>query len=99
MFEPNPNCYPFLEQIPEVKTGTVKLHKGGWATSNSFVKFYGLDDAEGGALSQGGSTSIEHNSKFYAGSDSKSIEVEIFDFSQYLAEQKDSYDKIFVKWI
>jgi len=97
MFEPNPNCYPFLEEIPAVKSGKVKLNKGGIGREDSHVNFYGLDDSEGGILSQGGSTNIEHNSKFYSGSEPKSIEVKIFNFSEYLQRQSALYDKILVK--
>jgi FkbM family methyltransferase len=97
MFEPNPNCYPFLKAIPEVKNGKVKLNEGGVGTEDSFVKFYGLNESEGGILSQGGSVNVDHNSNFYKGSESKAIEVKIFNFSDYLQKKSCVYDKIIVK--
>ncbi|MDB3936578.1 FkbM family methyltransferase [bacterium] len=97
MFEPNFNCYSFLEEIPAVKSGKVKLNKGGIGTDDSLVNLYGLDDPERGPLSQGGSTNIAHNSKFYSSSEAKSIEVKVFNFSEYLQGKSALYDKILVK--
>ena len=97
LFEPNPNCHKLLEEIADVKSGKVKLNKGGIGIKDEQVKFYGLDDSEGGIFSQGGSVQIDHNLKFYDKSQRNFIEVTIFNFSGYLEEKAKKYDKIIVK--
>lgn len=97
LFEPNPNCHPYLETIEANASGVVKLFKAGVGTTNGTAKFYGLADSEGGKLSHGGSINREHNSSWYTASEKEAIEVEIIDFSTYLAAQSKQYRQIVVK--
>lgn len=97
LFEPNPNCHPFLEKIVAHSDGKVRLNKVGAGTEDCVLNFYGLDDAEGGELSQGGSIVKVHNSDRYAASDRKAIEVQVIDFATYLTDKRREFEKIVVK--
>ena len=97
LFEPNPNCLPYLEEVKKNSAEKVQLFPFGLGTENTKTKFYGLDDAEGGPLSQGGSIVKDHLSSMYTASDDVAIAIEIIDFSEYLTEQSNKYDFIVVK--
>ena len=96
LFEPNPNCYEHLMQIPTVRSGSVKVHNVGVGATSGKFKFYGLAEDEGGKVSQGGSIVRDHNS-WYSASVKESMDVEIIRFSEYLIEKSKSYKKIIVK--
>ncbi len=97
LFEPNPNCIQHLQTLDCVASGRVKLNPFGIGTKDGVVKFFGTDQDEGGALSQGGSIVQAHNSNHYSAKDETAIEVNIIDFPKYLAQQSSHYDKIIVK--
>lgn len=97
LFEPNPNCVEKLRELDEVKSGEVTLHPVGVGAKEGLFDFFGLDDAEGGKHSQGGSIVQEHNSDRYNSSTDKSIRVRIINFSSYLAEKSAKYDRIICK--
>ncbi len=97
LFEPNPNCIEHLRNLPSVANGNVTLNQFGIGTQDGVVKFFGTDSTEGGSLSQGGSIIQTHNSNHYSASHETAIEVQIIDFSKYLAEKASHYDKIIVK--
>lgn len=62
LFEPNPNCLPFLKKIASQTKRNIELFPYGIGSKNAEVYFYGLTSSEGGYLSQGGSTEKHHNS-------------------------------------
>jgi FkbM family methyltransferase len=97
LFEPNPNCIQNLQTLDCIANGKVKLNPFGIGNQDGVVKFFGTDQDEGGALSQGGSIVKSHNSNHYSTSEETAIEVKIIDFSNYLAEKSSHYDKIIVK--
>ncbi len=97
LFEPNPNCFAHLHKLNDVINGKVKLNPFGIGTEDGDVKFFGLDQAEGGALSQGGSIVKSHNSNHYSASDASSIDVKLVDFSKYLQSKASQFNKIIVK--
>lgn len=97
MFEPNPYCLAELEKLSVVKSGKVTLHGVGVGASAGSFKFYGLDDSEGGKYSQGGSIVEAHNSDSYVPSNDSALDVEVINFSEYLSNKSQSYEKIVVK--
>lgn len=97
LFEPNPNCIPFLEEIQASSRRAIEVFNKGIGTAEGSFKFYGLADDEGGALSQGGSISKAHNSSLYAANDDTAIDVDVIDFSDYLQRASEKYDQIIVK--
>jgi FkbM family methyltransferase len=97
LFEPNPNCLAHLQSLDCVINCKVKLNPFGIGTEDGFVKFFGLDSTEGGALSQGGSIVKTHNSNHYSASDASSIDVKIVDFVKYLEIKSSQFNKIIVK--
>lgn len=97
LFEPNPNCFTALQKITEQLGGRATLYPVGVGTRNEKVPFYGLDETEGGALSEGGSVNANHNAEWYSTNAEKAVTVEIIDFAAYLQEQAARYEKIIVK--
>ncbi len=97
MFEPNPNCADLLRTKQYVSSGRVKLHQIGVGLKSEKVKFYGLQNEEGGSLSQGGSIIKNHNSNYYSAKDENSIEVDILDFRKFLYKKRHDYSSIVVK--
>jgi FkbM family methyltransferase len=97
LFEPNPNCVKKLEQLDDIVTGRAVLHAVGAGNEEGSFEFYGLDNSEGGEYSQGGSIIKEHNSGWYTSSKDKAIKVKVIDFSSYLENKSEMFDKIIVK--
>jgi len=97
LFEPNPFCCNELKKIPEIASGKVKLHNSGVGLKSGHVNFYGLNDNEGGRFSQGGSIVKHHNSRWYKSTKSKSIKVNIINFSNYLISKSKKFNRILVK--
>lgn len=97
LFEPNPNCLDELKKLPSVIEGKVILHQVGVGAQAGSFKFYGLASNEGGEHSQGGSIVKDHNSDMYKASEEDAIDVEVINFSNYLKEKRDKFDKIVVK--
>jgi FkbM family methyltransferase len=97
LFEPNPNCVTKLEQLDDIVKGRVVLHAVGVGNEEGSFEFYGLDKSEGGEYSQGGSIIKEHNSGWYTSSKDKAIKVKVIDFSSYLENKSEMFDKIIVK--
>lgn len=97
LFEPNPNCVKKLEQLDDIVTGRAVLHAVGAGNEEGSFEFYGLDSSEGGEYSQGGSIIKEHNSGWYTSSKDKAIKVKVIDFSSYLENKSEMFDKIIVK--
>lgn len=99
LFEPNPNCIPFLEN--EIQTlGTqcaAHLNQAAVGTSYETLKFYGIDESEGGKLSDGGTTLKKGNSKKVEHSDSRSIDVASIDFADFIEKKSQTYSKIVIK--
>ena len=97
LFEPNPNCVKQLEQLDDILAGRAALHPVGVGKEKGSFDFYGLDNSEGGEYSQGGSIIKEHNSSWYTSSKDKAIKVKVIDFSSYLKDKSEMFDKIIVK--
>ena len=97
LFEPNPFCCNELKKLPEVKSGKVTLKNYGVGISSGTYNLYGLDSSEGGKLAQGGSIVKEHNSDLYKVLEDKAIKVNVINFSKYLINKADKYEKIIVK--
>ncbi len=97
MFEPNPNCILRLQEQAFIKSGKVILHIAAVGTQSGVVKFYGLDNSESGETALGGSIIQGHNSKYYAAREDKSIEVQLIDFSKFIEQKVQIYDRIVVK--
>ncbi len=97
LFEPNPNCYPYLEEIEQHSDKRMVLHKCGVGTLDGTLSFYGLGDRQGGKISQGGSISKLHNSNWYVANEETAIQVGIINFSNYLVEQSRHFVQIVVK--
>ncbi len=98
LFEPNPNCLPFLEKIKVELNHNIVIHSKALSDHNGFLKFYGLSEPKsGGALSQGGSILPEHNSGTYASDENAAIEVEAIDFAEFLKGKIDVYRTIVIK--
>lgn len=97
LFEPNPNCQIILNGLIAETSKRIKLFDTGISTFDGEVKFYGLSENEGGALSEGGSIKSDHNSGWYKASEEDAITVKVIDFDRYLREQKQVFDKIVVK--
>ena len=97
LFEPNPFCCDELKKIPEIKSGKVILHDIGVGVSSGRYNLYGLDSKEGGRFAQGGSVIKEHNSDLYEVIEDNAIKINLIDFSAYLAEASNKYEKIIVK--
>lgn len=97
LFEPNPNCLEHLEMLDDVANGKVTLHPWGVGMSEGWFDFYGLHEDEGGKFSQGGSFVREHNSDRYKSSQEAAIKVRVINFSSYLEEKSNDFDRIIVK--
>ncbi len=97
LFEPNPNCLEHLKKLDDVVNGKTKLHPVGVGVSDGSFDFYGLRNDEGGKYSQGGSIVKEHNSSWYDASKDNLIKVKIINFSSYLKEKSNEFDRIIVK--
>ena len=97
LFEPNPNCVKKLEQLDDIVAGRAVLHPVGAGKEEGLFEFYGLENSEGGEYSQGGSIIKEHNSSWYTSSKDKAIKVKVIDFSSYLENKSEMFDKIIVK--
>ncbi len=48
-------------------------------------------------MSQGGSISDQHNSKYYKASEDSAIDIDVIDFSEYIVEQSRNFEDIVVK--
>lgn len=97
LFEPNPYCCDELKKFPEVESGKVTLKNYGVGISSGTYSLYGLDSSEGGKLAQGGSIVKEHNSDLYEVIEDNAIQIKIINFSKYLKNKADNYEKIIVK--
>ena len=97
LFEPNPFCCNELKKLPEIVSGKVKLYNSGAGLKSGHTNFYGLNDNEGGKFSQGGSIVEHHNSHWYKSTKSKSIRVNIINFSNYLISKSKKFNRILVK--
>gem|GEM_PF-4696281 len=73
------------------------LHPQALSTEDGTLRFYGIDEAEGGAFAKGGSTNPDHNAVFYEASSERAIEVEAIDFCSYLQGKASEYDLIVLK--
>lgn len=97
LFEPNPYCLEHLEKLDDVANGKVTLHPWGVGMSEGWFDFFGLHEDEGGKYSQGGSFVKEHNSDQYKSSQEAAIKVRVVNFSSYLKEKSNEFDRIIVK--
>lgn len=97
LFEPNPNCRGVLTSIIAGFDGRATLNPVGVGTRDEEVPFYGLDETEGGAFSEGGSVNASHNAESYTADTSKAVTVKVIDFGAFLQAQSGKYDKIVVK--
>ena len=97
LFEPNPNCYAELLELPDAKKKKITIKNVGVGSQDGVFKFYGLSENEGGKFSQGGSIVKEHCSRFYKASEKDAIDVKIIDFSCHLKKKSETFDKIIVK--
>ena len=97
LFEPNPNCHPYLDKLTHEAGTDVQLYKSGVGAADGTFQFFGLSEAEGGELSQGGSINPQHNSDLYAADTANAINVDVINFGDYLKEQSAKYQSIVVK--
>ena len=97
LFEPNFNCHHVLQEVIEASGRNAILKPCGVSSHNAKVRFYGLAPEEGGSLSQGGTISDQHNSKYYKASEDSAIDIDVIDFSEYIVEQSRNFEDIVVK--
>lgn len=99
LFEPNPNCIAVLkEKIRNIPAGCqANLNEVAVGTDYQTLKFFGLDDSEGGRLSQGGSTLKNHNSDKFEHSDSRSIDVQSINFIDFVDKKSADYSSVVIK--
>lgn len=98
LFEPNPYCFDILQKkVGNLPDCRIVLHRKAVGTRAGFAKFFGLSEAEGGQLSEGGSLVREHNAVFYEAREAGALEVETLSFADYLKSKSESYDTIIVK--
>lgn len=99
LFEPNPNCLPFLHEIcKKLPDHNIKIHEKAIGVRNETLTFYGLSEQNGGgALSQGGSILREHNSGIYASEEKTAIQVNSINFCDFLRDKINSYELIVIK--
>lgn len=98
LFEPNPNCFKKLNSnLANIDDNSVRMFNSALWIQNGSTKFFGTDEEEGGAYALGGSINQDHNSLLYAAKQESAIEVTTIDFSEYLDEKLDEYDRILVK--
>lgn len=85
LFEPNPHCFKILEQkYFRFYAGGVTLVNAAVGVEEAEIDFFGLEDAQGGMYSVGGSILPEHNSGMYATPQNSSIKVTSINFIDYL---------------
>lgn len=98
LFEPNPNCLPYLEQARDrLKDHRIAIHIAAISTQDGWLNFYGLAEEEGGELSQGGSVLKQHNSSFYDSREDASLRVRAIDFPEFVRDKAGTYSVIVVK--
>ena len=97
LFEPNPSCWKYLEQICNENPEQFNLNKVGVGCADTKMKFYGLSVDEGGITSQGGSLLKHHNSVYYNAKDSNAVSVQLVDFKKILRSCSERYSCIIVK--
>jgi FkbM family methyltransferase len=97
LFEPNPYCFKRLHESLSPLGKQVNLNNAAVGLSSGEIRFYGLSDGEGGALSQGGSVIRNHNSRFYKAKEEDSIIVKAVDFPGFLMKKSAEYSNIVVK--
>ncbi len=98
LFEPNPNCIPFLQKIKSNLDFNIIIHPYALSDHDGVAKFYGLSEpSSGGLLSQGGSVLPEHNSATYTSDNAKAIEVITLDFAKFLKNKLNKYTTIVIK--
>lgn len=98
LFEPNPNCLPYLYKIKEaLPDHRILIHNEAVGLEDGFMTFYGLSESEGGKLSQGGSILKEHNSSWYESKQATTIRVPSINFSDLLLEKSKHYNLIVIK--
>ena len=99
LFEPNPNCLPFLKKIKDsLPACNIVIHDKAIGVSNETLKFYGLTESKGGGnLSQGGSILSDHNSKMYVADSENAIYVQSIDFCEFIKVKLEDYKLVVIK--
>ncbi len=94
--EPNPNCMQIVrEKFSHLKNAKF-LERAVWVREEK-LKFFGLVEDKRGSTSTGGSVVENHNGAMYQADKEHAIEVDALSFSDLLAEQSKTYQKIVVK--
>ena len=100
LVEPNPNCIFELENKylnKGMQLGSLKIISKAADIKDGKALFYGLNNEEKGQFSDGASIKEFHNSALYEINKKDALEVETFDFSNFINEINKNYDLIIVK--
>jgi FkbM family methyltransferase len=97
LIEPNPYCIKILKNKLQKISNRIEILSKAADIENGEKKFYGLVEDGRGALSEGGSIVDFHNSAMYKPNEEEAIVVQTFDFSQFITDMKNKYERIVVK--
>ena len=99
LIEPNPNCISILETrySKQLSEQHFKIIPKAASIKNGFTKFFGLSEGTKNPVSAGGSILDVHNSAYYSVIEDKAIEIETFDFVEFIQQCRQKYSVIIIK--
>ena len=97
LFEPNPFCCEKLHKLPEISSGDVKLINAAVSDFSGVAPLFGISSNKRERFSVGGTLIEGHSSAFVESFGNNSVEVKVVDFSEYLRQKKNIFEKIVVK--
>jgi len=93
LFEPNPNCIPFLNKI-YAHENVLEINNNALYINNSKTVLSSINDKE--LCSEGASIIADHNNK-YSKINHPIAEIQCIDISKYIDSKSDEYEFIILK--